>query len=90
MTTETDGEGGGQDWEKTARDLQDHGIPETRAKVVALIDAGRTHAEVQEELSLSSAGQVSNHVKRYREDDLGEAEERKRNAEWLINEGPEI
>lgn len=78
------------DWQDLADQLQAHGIPETRAKVVALIATDHTHADVQDELGLSSAGQVSNHVKRYRDDDLGTARERLENARWLLEEAPQI
>lgn len=72
-------------WEDLAEDLQEHGgIPERRAQVVALLAAtDKSHADVQEELGLSSRGQITNHVSRYREEDLPQ-------AKWLAENAPEI
>jgi FixJ family two-component response regulator len=70
-------------WTDRAAALHDHGIPEKRAKVVALIAAGRTHAQVAEELGMSNRGEVSVHVTRYRNED-------KANAEWLAANAPDI
>jgi orotate phosphoribosyltransferase-like protein len=70
------------DWRDAADRLADHGVPYKRAEVVALVDAGFTHAEIVDELDMSSRGAVSNQVKRYREN--------RANAEWIVAEGPEI
>lgn len=48
-----------------------------------LASTERSHAEVQEELGLSSRGQVANHVNRYREEDVPE-------AKWLAENAPDI
>lgn len=71
-------------WEDLAERLQERGgLPRRRAEVVALLATGRSHADVQDELGLSSRGQVSNHVARYREDDVPQ-------AEWLAEHAPEV
>jgi hypothetical protein len=78
--SETDGE----DWETLAERLHDRGgIPEGRADVIALLATGRSHSEAADALGYSSTGSISNHVERYREEDLAE-------AEWLLEHGPEI
>lgn len=73
------------DWEELASQLHEQGgVPERRAQVVAMLAATEmSHAAVQEELGLSSRGQVSNHVRRYREEDVSQ-------AEWLAENAPEI
>ena len=72
------------DWQALAQRLQDHGdVPERRAEVVALVAAGRTHAEVADELGLEHRSNVAQHVKRYRTQDRAA-------AVWLAEHGPEI
>ena len=72
------------DWRARADDLHRRGgVPKKRAKAVALVEAGRTHAEVADELDLKSRGEVGTHVQRYRETD-------KSRADWLSEHGPEI
>jgi hypothetical protein len=51
--------------------------------VVALVSAGRTHAEVADELGLKHRSNVAQHVKRYRTQDRA-------TAVWLAEHGPEI
>lgn len=71
-------------WREVAVELwTEGGIPAKRARVVALVASGRTHAEVAEELHLNHRGEVSTHVSRYRSKDLP-------NARWLAENGPEI
>ena len=73
-----------QSWEDRAAELRDQGgLPEKRAKVIALVEEGRTHAEVQDELGLSARGEVGTHVARYRKEDRPE-------SQWLAAHGPEI
>ena len=72
------------DWRARADDLQRRGgVPEKRAKVIALVEAGRTHAEVADELGLKSRGEVGTHVQRYRQQD-------KSRADWLSEHGPDL
>jgi DNA-binding NarL/FixJ family response regulator len=78
------GESTADDWQRLAQRLQDHGdVPERRAEVVALVAAGRTHAEVADELGLEHRSNVAQHVKRYRMQDRAA-------AVWLAEHGPEI
>lgn len=70
-------------WEALATRLAAHGVPKKRARVVALVASGRTHAEVADELSLSNRGEVGTHVQRYRDRDLA-------NARWLADHAPDI
>jgi len=71
------------DWRERARELQAYGgVPERRAQVVALVEAGRTHREVADELGLSNRGHVHTYVTDYR-DDVAE-------SRWLAEHGPEV
>lgn len=70
------------DWQERAAELQDHGVPERRAEVVALLEAGLTHAEVAETLDLNDRSNVGVHVARYRE--------ARADAEWLAEHGPDV
>lgn len=70
------------DWEKLAEELHEHGVPQQRARVVALVATGRTHSETKETLDLNHRSNVGTHVERYRSE--------RENAEWLAEYGPEI
>ena len=72
------------DWRALAVDLwTEGGLPAKRARVVALVATGHTHAETAERLNLNSRSEVSTHVARYRDDDLPD-------ARWLAEHGPEL
>jgi len=71
------------DWQERADQLVRHGVPEQRAKIVALADQGHSHAEIADELGLESRGSVYNQIESYRSED-------KPNAEWLAEYGPEV
>lgn len=71
------------EWKSLADKLSQHGIPERRAEVIALIETGRTHTEVADELGLSHRSSVSVHVDRYRNQDLPD-------ARWLAENAPEV
>jgi len=79
----------GQDaeWSELAELLHKKGgVPEKRAKAVALVYSGYTYDDAADELGIeakSRRSQIAQHVKRYREQDLTE-------AQWLVNEGPEV
>lgn len=73
----------GDDWRERAADLQEHGIPERRAQVVALIEQGRTHSEVADELDMNDRSNVWHIVEKYRTEDLP-------NAKWLATHGPDV
>lgn len=70
-------------WRELAEKLSQHSVPKRRAEVVALIEQGRTHAEVADELGLSNRSAVAVHVDRYRNQDLPD-------ARWLAENAPEI
>ncbi len=74
-------------WQARADELHAHGIPERRAAVVAMVEAGLTYREIAAELGFGSdnddESQVATHVKLYRTEDLP-------NARWLAENGPEI
>jgi len=71
-----------ESWQDRAAALQAHGIPERRAQVVALIEAGYTHTETAEALEMNNRSTVSVHVREYRDqfDDI----------EWLAEHAPDI
>lgn len=70
-------------WQERAEEISEQGgVGWRQAQVVALIEDGRTHAEVAEELDLSDRSEVSTHVSRYRDD--------RDKTEWLAEYGPEI
>lgn len=72
-----------QAWEDRAKEIQEKGgVAERQAQVVALIETGRTHQEVKDELGLDNRSEVSTHVRRYRE--------KRDKAEWLADFGPKI
>lgn len=74
---------GGQTWEERAEELHEKGgVAQKQAKVVALIETGRTHQEVKDELGLDKRSEVSTHVRRYRDN--------RDEGEWLANFGPDI
>ena len=65
--SETDSESG-MDWRERAEQLQERGgIPEQRAKIVALREAGYSYQGIVDTLDLSSRGSVLNQVEAYRE-----------------------
>lgn len=72
-----------QTWRERADELNDRGdVPERQAEVVALVEQGKTHAEVKEQLELETRREVSTHVSRYRES--------RDETEWLAEYGPEV
>jgi len=72
-----------QTWEERAEELHEKGgVAQKQAKVVALIETGRTHQEVKDELGLDKRSEVSTHVRRYRDN--------RDEVEWLAEHGPEI
>lgn len=64
-----------------AERLHEHGVPERRAEVAALADAGLSLSEIAATLDIARPN-VSTHKRRYR----GERAE----AEWLVENGPDI
>lgn len=70
-------------WRELADELIEHGIPERRAEVVALVANGRTHAQVADELNLSNRSAVAVHLDRYRNEDLP-------HARWVAENAPEV
>lgn len=72
----------GAAWRERVAELQDHGIPDRRAEVATLIDAGYTHREAQHALGLNNRATVGQHVADYRE--------QMEDAYWLVNNAPQI
>jgi len=72
------------DWEALAEQLHERGgVAETRARVVAMAAAGYSQQDIADSIGYSSSGSISNHIKRYREEDRPQ-------AEWLVEHGPEL
>lgn len=72
------------DWVERARELHEEGgVPERRAEVVALIEAGCSHTQAAEILGLNNRSNVASHLRDYREEDLPQ-------AKWLAENGPEV
>ena len=72
------------DWRELAERLHEHGgVAQRRAEAVALVATGRSHEEAKEAMGTSSTGSISNHIERYRNEDIPE-------AEWLLEHGPEL
>ena len=72
-----------QTWDERAEEVHKKGgVAKKQAQVVALIEAGRTHQEVKDELDLDNRSEVSTHVRRYRDN--------RDEVEWLANFGPDI
>lgn len=76
----TDGWDGG--WEQLAAELHENGIPQKRARVVALVAEGHTYSETAEMLGSKNRREVSTHLRRYRGDVS--------DAQWLLNHGPRL
>jgi hypothetical protein len=71
-----------RDWRDVADELYGSGdVPERRAEVVALVDAGRTHQEIADKLGIERQN-VSKHVARYRDQRAA--------SDWLLSEAPQI
>jgi len=75
-------------WRDTAAELQAHGVPERRAEVAALIDAGATHQQISDLMGISR-GNVSNHVQEYRSD-RADYDQLAEDYQWLAEHAPEI
>lgn len=71
-----------ESWQDRAAELHAHGIPERRAQVVALIEAGYTHSETAERLGMNHRSTVSVHVREYRDQQA--------DIEWLVEHAPDI
>ena len=71
------------DWRERAAELHERGgVPEGRAKTVALAEQGLTNKEITDMVDLDSRGSVWIQIDRYR----AERDE----AEWLAEHGPEL
>lgn len=82
--TDTTTPTGSENWQERAAELHEQGgIPKRRAKVVALVEAGRTHSEVADTLDMNDRSNVGSLLHLYREEDLSE-------ADWLSANGPRI
>ena len=72
------------DWRDLAAQIHEQGgVAERRAEAVALIATGHSHEEARDAMGYSSSGSISNHIERYRDEDIPE-------AEWLLENGPEL
>ncbi len=70
-------------WQARARDLHEHGgVPETRAKAIALVETDRGLQEAGDVLGMDRRN-VHTHVERYRNQDLEP-------ARWLAENGPDL
>jgi len=71
------------DWEALAADLQAHGVPDRRAKIVAQVArTNRTYQEIADALGTDSKGSVGNQVREFRQ--------QVENAEWLADHAPDV
>lgn len=70
--------------DELAERLVEHGVPEKRARVVALVAAGHSYREIadRDDVGVSVPGGVANYVADYRQ----QLEE----AVWLAEHGPEL
>jgi transposase-like protein len=63
--------------------LAGHGIPERRARIVALLaETEMTYEEIADEMGVASTGSIWNQVSEYRET--------RENALWLAEHAPEV
>lgn len=76
-------DGTDMDWQERGEQLECHGVPKRRARIVALAEQGNSHQEIADELGLSSRGSIYNQIEKYRDED-------RPNAEWLAEHGPEV
>lgn len=75
-----------ESWHELAEQLEARGVPEQRANVVALRDAGHSYSEIAAKLEFGAnnndRSQVHRHLEAYRE--------QRANAVWLSEHGPEV
>lgn len=74
------------DWRDRAEQLTEHGVPQQRAKVVALRERGRTYSEIAAELGFGEGGEDRSQVTRH----LNAYEEQLENSEWLVEHAPDV
>lgn len=66
-----------------AEDLTAHGVPERRAKIVALASkTDLTYQEIATELDVESKGSVGNQIREYRRTI--------ENGRWLVEHAPDV
>jgi len=86
MTEQTTCETATDDWRDRAAQLCQHGVPEQRANVVALREEGHSYSEIASALGFGAddddRSQVKYHLDAYRN--------QREDAEWLIENGPEV
>lgn len=82
----SESESSSQDWEDRADELQKHGVPRQRARVVALRERDHSYSEIASTLGFGSdnedRSQVQRHLDAYREE--------RDNARWLLENAPEL
>jgi len=75
-----------EDWRERAAQLCEHDVPEQRANVVALREQGHSYNEIASELGFGAddddRSQVKYHLDAYRD--------QREDAEWLVDNGPEL
>ena len=75
-----------EDWRERAAQLCEHGVPDQRANVVALREQKHSYSEIASELGFGAddddRSQVKYHLDAYRD--------QREDAEWLIENGPEL
>lgn len=74
------------EWQQRADELHEHGgVPEQRAKVVALRERGDTYGEIAATLGFGSNDDDRSQVKRH----LDSYQEQRDDAGWLVENGPD-
>jgi len=73
-------------WRERAAQLREHSVPEQRANVVALREQDYSYSEIATELGFGAdnddRSQVKYHLDAYRD--------QREDADWLIENGPEL
>lgn len=74
------------EWRERAAELRKHGVPSQRANVVALREQGYSYGKIASELKFgkknNDRSQVKYHIDKY--------VKQHKNAEWLVEHGPEV
>ena len=74
------------DWRERSAQLHEHGVPEQRANVVALRERGQTYNEIASQLGFGSDDTDRSQVKYH----LDAYQDQREDAEWLIENGPDL
>lgn len=74
------------EWRDRAVELREHDVPPQRANVVTLREQGHSYGEIAAELEFGEKNNDRSQVKYH----VDEYVKQRKNAEWLVENGPEV